>query len=75
MKLLLTAVALASAASAPVPMTPRPDLQAQSYDCQPRKTCGQIGSCEEANWYLNNCSWGGKLDRDGDGAPCESGPC
>lgn len=39
--------------------------------CQPRRTCGQIGSCEEAVWYLYNCSWGGRLDGDSDGAPCE----
>ncbi|MTH62659.1 hypothetical protein GL284_00070 [Paracoccus sp. DK608] len=42
------------------------------YSCSPRKTCGAIGSCEEAIWYLNNCGWGGKLDRDSDGVPCES---
>jgi len=45
---------------------------AQSYSCQPRKTCGKIGSCQEANWYLWNCSWGGRLDGDSDGVPCES---
>lgn len=45
---------------------------AQSYSCQPRRTCPQISSCGEANWYLSNCSWGGKLDRDSDGIPCES---
>ncbi|WP_352528332.1 excalibur calcium-binding domain-containing protein [Mesorhizobium sp. M0060] len=44
---------------------------AQSYSCQPRRYCSQISSCEEAHWYLNNCSWGPKLDRDGDGASCE----
>lgn len=44
---------------------------AQSYSCQPRRYCSQISSCEEAHWYLNNCSWGSKLDRDGDGVPCE----
>ena len=44
---------------------------AQSWSCQPRKTCGQIGSCEEAVWYLYNCNWGGRLDGDSDGAPCE----
>lgn len=43
-----------------------------SYSCEPRRTCSQISSCEEANWYLANCSWGGKLDRDKDGIPCES---
>ncbi|TIW71331.1 MAG: hypothetical protein E5V56_00645, partial [Mesorhizobium sp.] len=25
-----------------------------------------------AQWYLQNCSWGGKLDRDGDGVACET---
>lgn len=45
---------------------------AQSYSCQPRKTCGRIGSCQEARWYLQNCSWGGRLDGDSDGVPCES---
>lgn len=44
----------------------------QSWTCQPRKTCSKIRSCEEAEWYLENCSWGRKLDRDGDGRPCES---
>lgn len=44
---------------------------AQSFSCQPRRYCSQISSCEEANWYLNNCSWGRKLDRDSDGIPCE----
>lgn len=45
---------------------------AQSYSCQPRRTCPQIRSCAEANWYLANCPWGGKLDRDSGGIPCES---
>lgn len=50
----------------------RPVETAQSWSCQPRKTCGKIGSCEEAEYYLYNCSWGGKLDGDSDGAPCET---
>ncbi|WP_376702518.1 thermonuclease family protein [Mesorhizobium sp. ISC25] len=45
---------------------------AQSYSCQPRRTCSQISSCEEAQWYRSNCAWGGKLDRDGDGIACET---
>ena len=44
----------------------------RGYSCSPRKTCSAIGSCDEAMWYLENCSWGGKLDRDSDGIPCES---
>ena len=47
-------------------------LAGQGGSCSPRKTCKAIGSCEEAHWYLQNCPWGGKLDRDGDGVPCES---
>lgn len=47
-------------------------LSQSSYSCTPRRTCKAIGSCQEANWYLDNCSWGGKLDGDGDGIPCES---
>ncbi|MER8692106.1 excalibur calcium-binding domain-containing protein [Mesorhizobium opportunistum] len=45
---------------------------AQSYSCQPRLTCSQISSCDEAQWYLTNCPWGRKLDRDGDGIACET---
>lgn len=44
---------------------------AQSWSCSPRRLCTQIESCEEARWYLAHCSWGGKLDGDGDGSPCE----
>lgn len=48
-------------------------LVAQSgYSCEPRRTCKQISSCDEAQWYLQNCSWGGKLDRDNDGVACET---
>jgi hypothetical protein len=45
---------------------------AQSFSCRPRKTCGAIASCNEAVWYLHNCSWGGRLDGDSDGSPCET---
>lgn len=47
-------------------------LVQRSYSCSPRRTCSAIGSCQEALWYLENCSWGGRLDRDSDGIPCES---
>lgn len=47
-------------------------VYAEAQECQPRKTCSKIDSCDEAMWYLQNCSWGGKLDRDSDGRPCES---
>jgi len=44
-----------------------------SYSCSPRKTCSKtVDSCDEAYWLMENCSWGGKLDGDGDGVPCEN---
>ena len=45
---------------------------AQSYSCQPTKTCGKITSCQEAQYYLKNCAWGKKLDRDHDGTACDT---
>lgn len=55
--------------------TTRMSLIADKYSCTPRRTCKHIATCTEANWYLKNCSWGRRLDRDNDGLPCESGPC
>lgn len=44
-----------------------------SLSCSPRKTCSKtIASCQEAYWFMENCSWGGKLDGDNDGVPCEN---
>ena len=61
--LLLTAGATSGASS---DVEQRLMQLAQTYSCSPRRTCGEIGSCSEATWLLRNCSWGGKLDRDGD---------
>lgn len=60
-----------SAVSQPVGIISRQQV-AQSYSCQLRRKCSQISSCDEAQWYLSNCPWGGKLDRDGDGQACET---
>ncbi|TIO48896.1 MAG: thermonuclease family protein [Mesorhizobium sp.] len=46
--------------------------QSGGYSCEPRRYCSQMSSCDEAQWYLHNCSWGRKLDRDGDGVACET---
>lgn len=73
--LLLVVVSASAApisASNPLIFTSARAQVAQSWSCQPRKTCGRIGSCDEAVWYLYNCSWGGRLDGDSDGAPCET---
>lgn len=74
-------VAFGSEDGGAVAMSGRPEAAVQErlmllarggYSCSPRRSCGQIGSCDEARWYLANCSWGGKLDRDSDGVPCET---
>ncbi|WOC77653.1 thermonuclease family protein [Stutzerimonas frequens] len=44
---------------------------ASQFSCSPRKTCGQMSSCAEARYHLEQCG-NGRLDRDNDGIPCES---
>lgn len=57
---------------APQQSAPQVVGQQSGWSCSPRKTCSQIGSCGEAMAYLEQCSWGGRLDSDDDGVPCES---
>lgn len=45
--------------------------KSQNGKCGTKKTCGQMSSCAEAKYYLNTCGLS-KLDKDGDGTPCES---
>lgn len=47
-------------------------VEAPGGSCPSRRYCTQIGSCQEAQYYLANCSWGWRLDGDSDGVPCES---
>ncbi len=67
---------LAVAEPEAVPQSPTKMLKqlvvAGSWSCSPRLTCNEIASCEEAVWLLQSCSWGGALDRDNDGMPCET---
>ncbi|WP_081991285.1 excalibur calcium-binding domain-containing protein [Inquilinus limosus] len=44
------------------------------FSCGGKRYCNQMSSCAEANYYLHQCGLY-RLDRDGDGYPCESGPC
>jgi deoxyribonuclease-1 len=46
-------------------------IQAAKYSCTPRKKCGEMESCEEAYFHLEECG-NKRLDRDNDGIPCES---
>lgn len=43
----------------------------KTTDCGSKTICGQMDNCAEAKHYLNDCGMP-KLDRDGDGIPCES---
>jgi cold shock CspA family protein len=45
-----------------------------TFHCDGKKHCSQMSSCEEAKFYLNNCT-GTKMDGDSDGVPCESQWC
>ena len=62
----------ASPASPAQVSTPPAKTQANSiYSCSQRKTCGQMASCAEAEYHLLQCG-NSRLDRDGDGVPCEA---
>ena len=50
----------------------QPTQSASGLSCSPRRTCNQICSCSPTQWYRQNCSWGGRLDRDNDGLACET---
>jgi endonuclease YncB( thermonuclease family) len=41
------------------------------FECGTKSRCGDMNSCAEAEFYLNQCGLR-KLDRDRDGVPCES---
>ncbi|HEX8584231.1 MAG TPA: excalibur calcium-binding domain-containing protein [Allosphingosinicella sp.] len=43
----------------------------QGQQCSGKRTCGEMNSCAEANFYLDECGVS-RLDGDGDGVPCES---
>lgn len=58
--------------SQPLGLVSRKLIAQSGFSCEPRRTCSQISSCDEAQWYLSNCKWGRKLDRDGDGVACET---
>ena len=43
----------------------------EQFSCAERKYCKEMSSCAEAKYHLNECGEG-RLDRDGDGVPCEN---
>lgn len=47
---------------------------ASSFQCDGRTMCSEMRSCEEAEFFLQNCP-GTKMDGDNDGEPCERQHC
>ncbi|MDO9055840.1 MAG: excalibur calcium-binding domain-containing protein [Sulfuricurvum sp.] len=45
-----------------------------NFQCDGRKHCSQMKSCEEATFFLNNCP-NTKMDGNNDGIPCEKQWC
>ena len=53
------------------PTATKPAANPSGWTCGAKTTCGQMGSCDEARFYLTTC--GEKRldgDGDGDGVPC-----
>jgi hypothetical protein len=46
-------------------------LRDQTFKCDTKRKCGEMISCEEARFYLEECGLK-RLDGDKDGVPCES---
>jgi cold shock CspA family protein len=44
------------------------------FECEGKRYCSEMTSCEEATFYLKNCP-DVEIDGDGDGVPCESQWC
>jgi hypothetical protein len=42
-----------------------------SHQCDAKRYCNEMASCEEARFYLTQCGLT-RLDSDGDGVPCEA---
>jgi hypothetical protein len=63
-------------ASVPEPPMSRAPLAlvaepSSAFQCGSKRVCRQMDSCEEANFYLDQCGLS-RLDGDSDGIPCES---
>lgn len=53
------------------PDTGEQQQEPQKFTCGTKRYCKEMTSCEEAEFYLNECGLT-RLDGDGDGVPCES---
>jgi len=48
--------------------------QGQQFQCEDKQHCSEMSSCEEAEFYLEQCP-GVLIDGDNDGIPCEQQLC
>ncbi|QLQ25267.1 MAG: cold shock domain-containing protein [Dechloromonas sp.] len=60
--------------AAPAALASTPTTAPGRYQCDGRRYCSQMTSCEEATFFLKNCP-GTEMDGDRDGVPCESQWC
>ena len=58
----------------PPAQSPEEVEPAAQFSCDGRIYCSQMTSCEEAEYFLENCP-GVKMDGEGDGVPCERRWC
>jgi endonuclease YncB( thermonuclease family) len=62
---------IGSSAESKSTQTPVKATAGGARQCGAKRYCNQMASCEEARFYLTQCGLT-RLDRDGDGVPCES---
>lgn len=65
--LILTALCLISSPA----LAKSKKASAEQFSCDDTKYCKEMRSCAEAKYHLNECGES-RLDRDGDGVPCEN---
>lgn len=42
------------------------------FSCTIPKSCKQIYSCDEAQWYFDHCRWAERLDSNDNQIPCDA---
>lgn len=42
------------------------------FSCSIPKSCHEIYSCGEAQWYFDHCRWAERLDSNGNQLPCDA---
>ena len=68
-KLILILIALCLISSPTLAKSKKANVE--QFSCEDTKYCKEMRSCAEAKYHLNECGES-RLDRDGDGVPCEN---